>query len=144
MAFPFLWFLFCLPAVVVAISKKRNPLVWLIAGILFGPIGFFTIGFMPPKEDERSRRKCPFCAEHVPAEAKLLVVPFGFCQRVIGGLLDLLVFFDRHANNTVPGHIRHDNLSGIVAVRPELRLASHGRGKGRLLHKRSPQEFCSS
>jgi hypothetical protein len=69
MEFLSLWLVFCVPSALVALSKKRSPLVWGIAGLILGPIGFLTIGFMEKKEDERARRKCLFCAEFIPVEA---------------------------------------------------------------------------
>lgn len=72
-------------AAIIASSKGRSFLAWLILGLLFGIFALLASGFMPSinKSEAQSQidkkiksitndeRKCPFCAEIIKKEAKL-------------------------------------------------------------------------
>lgn len=49
-------FLFCWPAAYIAGQKNRSMLTWFFAGMLFGPMAVFMVGFSPalPPEDSAS------------------------------------------------------------------------------------------
>ncbi len=67
-----LWF-FGFPAVWLANQKGRDPLIWAIAAVLFGPIALFVLGVAP--RGARGRfAPCPACREAVDSDAE--VCPF--------------------------------------------------------------------
>ncbi len=81
------WFLFWLlcgfASSVVAGSKNRSSLGWFFCGLLFGPIGLFTVGFMPSLKERaeiETARVCPFCAEKI----QLSAIVCKHCGREIG------------------------------------------------------------
>ena len=113
----FVWIAFCVPSAVVALSKKRSPLVWGIAGLILGPIGFLTIGFMEKKEDERARRKCPFCAEYISVEASVC----RYCRSEVKPVASMISSLSENISAGLQGYQVSETKvgeDGIVEVSP--------------------------
>ena len=67
-----LWIACSIGAAVIASSKKRNVLLWLLLGLLFGPLGLLTVGLMSRSEEPGDdERKCPYCAEVIKKQARV-------------------------------------------------------------------------
>jgi hypothetical protein len=64
---------FGLPAAWLAGEKGRNPLAWLLAAVLIGPIAVLTVG-LSPRSAGGAFGSCPRCREAVFADAD--VCPF--------------------------------------------------------------------
>ena len=71
--------LFAVFSAILANNKGRNAIGWFFVGLLFGPFGLLVGLLSPleagaanpdPVEDEKGdKKKCPFCAEEIQAEA---------------------------------------------------------------------------
>jgi hypothetical protein len=78
------WLFFAIVTAAIASGKGRSGFGWLLIGLLLGIFGVILIACMPRKEilyDEPQRlfgstrraklKKCPDCAEHIRADAKV-------------------------------------------------------------------------
>ena len=69
------WILCALPCALIANSKGRSAITWLVLGGLFGIFALLTVGFMAPadqkkdKPNPRTHAICPHCKEYVLLEA---------------------------------------------------------------------------
>lgn len=72
MPFFLLWLAFGVLAAVIASSKNRSFIGWLLLGCVFGIFALAAVAFMPALEAAAPRgstKKCPKCAETIKAEA---------------------------------------------------------------------------
>lgn len=77
------WLICGLGAAAVASSKKRNILLWLLLGILLGPIGLLIVGLMGRSETPgNDERKCPYCAEIIKKQASVCK----YCGKEVGAI----------------------------------------------------------
>jgi hypothetical protein len=70
------WFVCGVFAASIAQTKNYNGCLWLIIGVMSGPLAMIGIGFMekrpapvPPEPPAPAMRPCPFCAEPIRPEA---------------------------------------------------------------------------
>jgi hypothetical protein len=66
---------FAIAAAMLAGDKGRNRTPWFIAGLFLGPLALFAAYIVGPEEaksiEDRTHKKCPYCAELVKYEAKV-------------------------------------------------------------------------
>ncbi|MBW2276431.1 MAG: zinc ribbon domain-containing protein [Deltaproteobacteria bacterium] len=70
MAYVIAGLLFGTMSALIAHGKARNALGWFVAGCLTGPFGL-VVALLPMGLKDGVSRKCAFCQEPVPIEAKL-------------------------------------------------------------------------
>lgn len=72
-----IWIICGVFSAIIASSKGRSGLGWLVMGLIFGVFALLFVGFMPPSPKEEppsgaaDEKKCPFCAETIKLEAKV-------------------------------------------------------------------------
>lgn len=66
-----IWLACGIACAVIAGSRNRSVLGWLVLGFLLGPVALLTVGFLGARIAPQSVRKCPFCAEMVLRDAKV-------------------------------------------------------------------------
>ncbi len=59
-----------LPALWLAGEKGRDPYIWAVIGVLFGPIAVAMVGFAPRRAGGIFG-ECPACREAIRAEARI-------------------------------------------------------------------------
>ena len=93
MEYIILWIVCGIGAALIASSKGRSALGWLLGGLLLGPIGLLIVGFMGrPAPDESTLTKCPYCAEqkeakvckHCGRDVEPVSVPAAEAERELG------------------------------------------------------------
>jgi hypothetical protein len=73
----FLWVMLGIISTVVAVQKGKSGCLWFGLGFLLGPLGLVLALLIPKNEavveaealESGTRKKCPFCAEIIKAEA---------------------------------------------------------------------------
>jgi hypothetical protein len=73
MGYFIVWLAFVGLTVKVASDKGRDPIGWLLIGLLLGPIALLMIFIVEPDQNQiiksGHKKKCPFCAELINDEA---------------------------------------------------------------------------
>ena len=71
------WIGFTVASAAIASNKGRSGALWLVLGLLFGPIALVAVACLPRNAAQEVRaglqsgkmRRCPYCAEPIRAEA---------------------------------------------------------------------------
>ncbi|MEM7225197.1 MAG: zinc ribbon domain-containing protein [Pseudomonadota bacterium] len=69
----FIWVAFAIAVAALAHRKERNGALWLLYGLLLGPIAVIHVVFarVKSKNGKSGRQKCPNCDADIQVEARI-------------------------------------------------------------------------